>query len=200
MRLITQRALRALEDSRPIDIKRGATAAEKLAQRAQAIRALGRRTIANIIEIGEHLTAARNLCDHGQWLPWLEREFGWSDRTALNFIRVHEMSKSENFSDLSVPVSVLYLLARPSTPEAARREVFDRAERGDPPSHAEVEAAIEEAKSGAKPRARLPASLDPRPPAYDDIISEIIDLFKQLDRQAQTRCVLKLRQILTGRT
>jgi hypothetical protein len=52
------------------------------------------------------------------WLPWLDREFGWDERTALNFMRVHQLvGKNEKFSDLSLPVSGLYLLAAPSTPE-----------------------------------------------------------------------------------
>jgi hypothetical protein len=64
------------------------------------------------IEIGCRLAACKAELGHGNWLPWLDREFGWSDRTALNFMRVYEMvTKSEKFSDLSLPVSSLYLLA-----------------------------------------------------------------------------------------
>ena len=25
------------------------------------------------------------------WLPWLQREFGWTDRYALNYMRVYEL-------------------------------------------------------------------------------------------------------------
>jgi len=38
--------------------------------------------------------------------------------------------KSDKLSNLDVPVSGLYLLAAPSTPEEARAEVIDRAEQG----------------------------------------------------------------------
>jgi hypothetical protein len=55
------------------------------------------------------------------------------DRTALNFMRVYDMSKTENFSDLNIPLSSLYLLAAPSTPEKARTEIFDRATSGEAP-------------------------------------------------------------------
>ena len=60
----------------------------------------------------------------------MEREFGWKERTAQNFMSVYEMaqSKSANFADLSLPVSSLYMLAAPSTPEEARAEVIQRAE------------------------------------------------------------------------
>ena len=54
---------------------------------------------------------------HGNWLPWIEREFGWSGQTARRFIQVAEAaSKFNNLENLSVDVSGLYLLAAPSTP------------------------------------------------------------------------------------
>jgi Protein of unknown function (DUF3102) len=37
---------------------------------AQAIRALGKNVVRDIIEIGRHLTEAKQACAHGQWLPW----------------------------------------------------------------------------------------------------------------------------------
>src|SRR4051794_5421690 len=64
---------------------------DKLAEHAEAIRALGKQaienTIKNIIEIGERLVDVRdNHLDHGEWLPWLKREFAWSRQTADRFI------------------------------------------------------------------------------------------------------------------
>ena len=50
------------------------------AQHAEAIRVLGRQRVANVIEIGRRLTEAKALAGHGGWLPWLEREFGWTVR------------------------------------------------------------------------------------------------------------------------
>jgi hypothetical protein len=67
-------------------------------------------------------------------LPWLKDEFGWTDRTALNFIRVYGMAqKSERLSDLSFPMESLYLLAAPSTPEEVREDAVERAENGERP-------------------------------------------------------------------
>jgi hypothetical protein len=40
--------------------------------------------------------------------------------TALNFMQCHNFAKSGNLRDLSLPVSGLYLLAAPSTPDEAR--------------------------------------------------------------------------------
>jgi Protein of unknown function (DUF3102) len=76
------------------------------AENAEEIRKLGKRVGRDVIEIGRRLTGMKKLCGHGNWLPWLEREFGWTDRHALNYTRVYELSlKSENFSDLEIPVN-----------------------------------------------------------------------------------------------
>ena len=57
-----------------------------------------------MIEIARRLTERHEICGPGNWLPWLQREFGWTDRHALNYVRVYELSlKSENFSDLRSP-------------------------------------------------------------------------------------------------
>ena len=102
-----------------------------LAKHAAAIRRLGKRVVADVIEIGRLLTECKRTCRHGNWLPWLDREFGWTDDTALNFMRVYELSKSRNFRDLSLPLSGLYLLAAPSTPQEARDEIIERAQAGE---------------------------------------------------------------------
>jgi hypothetical protein len=101
-----------------------------LAQHAEVIRALGKRMIGDVIEIGRRLVDAKKICDHGEWLPWLEREFGWSDDTALNFMRVYEMDKSRTVRDLDLPMRALYRLAAPSTPEPVRQEILAEAQDG----------------------------------------------------------------------
>jgi hypothetical protein len=119
-----------------------------LADHADAIRALGKRVIADVTEIGRRLTEAKRIAGHGNWLPWLEREFRWTDRTALNFMRVHELAmKSETVSDLDIPVRGLYLLAAPSTPDEARAEVIARAESGEALSVADVARTVDEARN-----------------------------------------------------
>jgi hypothetical protein len=71
----------------------------------------------------------------------LEHEFGWSERTAQNFVRVFELqqTKSANFADLSVPLSALYLLAAPSTSEEACDEILQRAQAGERLSFRDVQ-------------------------------------------------------------
>lgn len=119
-----------------------------LAQNAEAIRTLGRRTVEGVIEIGRRLTESKKLCGRGNWLPWLEREFGWSRQTADNFINVYEANgKVPNFGNLlSLPLSSLYLLAAPSTPEAVCTEITGRVAAGEKVTAADVQSSIEAAK------------------------------------------------------
>jgi hypothetical protein len=103
--------------------------------------------------------------------------------------------KFENISNLSLPVSVLYRLARPSTPQAVRQDVIERLEPGEKVLVAEVEDTIAKAKAPTLPRPEA------KQPSYlpDDIIDQIVVLFKQLAHNEQNRCCLKLRAILQGR-
>ena len=120
-----------------------------LAENAEEIRKLGKRVGRDVIEIGRRLTEMKEICGHGNWLPWLQREFGWTDRHALNYMRVYGLSlKSENFSDLRISVSGLYLLAAPSTPPEAVDEVIERAKSGERQAHAEIKGKIDEIKRG----------------------------------------------------
>jgi hypothetical protein len=128
-----------------------------LAEHAIAIRSLGKQTLANVIEIGRHLVEAKAEAKKldEPFSSWLDREFEWTYRTALNFIRVYELaSKSENFSDLKLPVSAIYQLAAPSTPKEACDQIVERAQAGEI-SFREVERVIKAAK-GSKPRAKTP--------------------------------------------
>jgi hypothetical protein len=104
-----------------------------LAQHAEVIRALGKRVVHDVIEIGRRLTDAKARCGHGNWLPWLEREFGWGEDTALRFMQVAKTfgPNSAHVRDLELPMGGLYLLAAPSTPDEARDEVIERTEAGE---------------------------------------------------------------------
>ncbi len=109
-----------------------------VAEHADAIRVLARNVIANVVEIGRRLTEVNNRIEHGQWLMFLDREFGWSDQTARNFMHVFDLSNSKRVLDLDLPLRSLYLLAAPSTPSEVRDNIIEDAQRGEKPTHAEV--------------------------------------------------------------
>jgi hypothetical protein len=127
-----------------------------LAEHANEIRRLGKRVIENVIEIGRRLVDAKSRIAHGGWLLWLDREFGWTEQTALNFVHVYELtqSPSKNFLDLNIPVSGLYLLAAPSTPDEVRNEILSRAGKGEALSVGKVKDII----AGHKKKSGTPSS------------------------------------------
>jgi hypothetical protein len=154
-----------------------------LAENAEEIRKLGKRAVCDVTEIGRRLAEMKKICGHGNWLPWLRREFGWTDRHALNYIRVYELSlKSENFSDLGIPVSALYLLAAPSTPPEAVDEVIERAKSGERQAHAKIKGTIDKIKTakataaGIKPQRgsskKSPKAEGPTAPDQETLIAE----------------------------
>jgi hypothetical protein len=134
-----------VEEDEPMgDVK-----AEVLATHAIEIRGLCKRAFGDIVEIGRRLIEAKKICGHGNWLPWLEREFGWTDKTAQNYMNVATAAgKNENFSNLDLPVSGLYLLARPDTPAEVIEAIAERSGRGDTPKVADIRQMLTERAFG----------------------------------------------------
>jgi len=82
------------------------------------------------------------------------------------------MSKSSNCEDLNLPVSPLYLLAAPSTPEEVRTEVLDRAAKGEKVTHKEVKEAIGRARSAKVSTTKSAATVQPEQPEGKDVRDE----------------------------
>jgi hypothetical protein len=136
-----------------------------LAEHAAEIRRLGKRALADVIEIGARLTKCKPICGHNNWLPWLDREFGWEETTARRFMRVHKLAQSKSGKLPDLPVSAIYLLAAPSTPEPAKTEIIERAKAGEALRATEVKRVVERHKPPAsKPRkAKRAKAADPPP-------------------------------------
>jgi hypothetical protein len=167
-----------------------------LAEYAAEIHHLRKRAKEDIIEIGRYLDQAQKHAGHGTWLAWIEAEFGWSDQTARRFIHVYELSRDSKFNKLlssNLPLSALYQLAAPKTPEAAREAITERIEAGGKVSVAAVTEAVTKAKgkttepARVKPgagsgeqsieeRKRLMAALAAEPEASDLATAESTDL------------------------
>lgn len=105
--------------------------AQFVQEQTNEIKGLFRQSVENVLAIGRNLLKVKERLVHGQWLNWLEAEFDWTDRTALNFMNVAQQFKSENISDLNIAASALYMLAAPSTPSEAREEAITRAQAGE---------------------------------------------------------------------
>ena len=95
-----------------------------------------RTSLAKAIRIGGLLSEIKAGLQHGEWLPWLEANAPFSERTAQNYLKCHderERLKSANVADLS---GAYLLLAQPKkdtlTPaeQARLAELEIRIERG----------------------------------------------------------------------
>jgi hypothetical protein len=100
-------------------------------ERALFIRELGKRTAESMRAIGKALTEVKERLPHGEWLPWLEKEVGCSDRTAERFMAIHQNLKFDTLSNLEIDPSALHMIAAPKTPEPARQKVIERAKSGE---------------------------------------------------------------------
>ncbi len=123
---------------------------DELAQVAERIRARIRRTTEDIIQTGHDLIQVKAGLEHGEFLDWIETEFSMTDRAARNYMQAARWAedKSEIVSDL--PLTTIYMLASPSTPEPIRERVIADLEAGKKADHCQIEEEIREAKSRIK--------------------------------------------------
>ncbi|MGF1523898.1 MAG: DUF3102 domain-containing protein [Leptolyngbyaceae cyanobacterium] len=120
-------------------------------QKTGEIRERLRRSAQDIWEIGQRLVEVRAQLKHGQFESWLKNEFGWSRRTAYNFIGVYEaFRESASFAQIDIATSALYLLAAPSTPQSIREEFIERAERGEKITYKDLHRVIKSEKDAAE--------------------------------------------------
>jgi hypothetical protein len=128
--------------------------------RTLEIKSLVKRSAQDIIEIGLKLIEVKERLPHGMWGQWLDREFGWGQDTAHNFMRVS--IKFGNFPNLeNFGQSALYLLASPSTPDEAINEAIDRASRGETISHKMAKKIVMDHKGTEEPPTEQPPIVSP---------------------------------------
>jgi hypothetical protein len=107
------------------------------------------------------LIAVKRRVGHGNFLPWIEREFGMSDQAARRFMQVAANIADQIQQDVEFEPTVLYALAAPSTPPEVRTEIIARAKTGKAVTVSEVKA-LKKAKtaktrSGKQPSAKSTA-------------------------------------------
>lgn len=97
------------------------------------IRQTVKRTLEDLIVVGKDLLEVKAALPHGQFGHWLHAEFGWTERTARNFMTVALRfgPKTEMISDLHIAPTAAYLLAAPSASHEAFEEALQRAEDGE---------------------------------------------------------------------
>lgn len=128
--------------------------ATQLQETAARIRERLKKTVEDIIEVGNDLLAVKEALPHGQFGPWLKAEFGWGERTAQNFMSVAERFgvKTEIIADLTIQPTAAYLLAAPSVPDEARQVAFKRAEAGEKITTSVAKEILAETRKKKRPR------------------------------------------------
>jgi hypothetical protein len=75
-----------------------------------------RESLARAVKVGELLTEAKQLVKHGEWGKWITDNCQFSERTAQNYMRIHErfpeLAKAQPVADLTYREAV-GLLAEP---------------------------------------------------------------------------------------
>lgn len=123
----------------------------------------GRRvTLLCGIEIGHRLCEAKDMLQHGEWLPWLERETDMTDRTAQRYMRAFNeygaaqqsffgpVTNATTLSDLSISKALALL----SVPES-EREQFAADVDAEHLSARELEKAIRERDQAIREKTEL---------------------------------------------
>jgi hypothetical protein len=124
------------------------------------LKSLMRRSAQDIIDIGQKLTEVKEKLGHGNFRAWLRGEFSWSVRTAARFMQVATQFKCAKLAHLNIAVSALYLLAKPSTPEKARKQALEMAKEGEYITHTKAKAIISRNQEEAQPNSLKPATID----------------------------------------
>lgn len=106
---------------------------------AERIKLRLRRTAEDIIEIGRDLIAVKERLPHGQFLPWLEAEFGMGQSTADRFMQVAKVYGGKIPTVGNLSATALYELAAPKTPLEVREEVEKMIEAGEVVTKATVQ-------------------------------------------------------------
>lgn len=101
--------------------------------RAAAERIRGRMQLAaeSIIEVGRELIEQKKQLGHGNFLPWIEAEFGMSERNAQRYMQIATEFSSNTTRVSHLSFRALAALAAPSTQPEVRTEVLERAAAGE---------------------------------------------------------------------
>ena len=131
-----------------------AQVAERVRSSAEKIRSTVQKTIEDIIVVGQELLAVKESVGHGHFGAWVRAEFGWTERTAQNFMSVAERfgANPKLISDLTIQPTAAYLLAAPSAPDEARQQAIERAEAGEEITTSVAKEILAETRKKRRPR------------------------------------------------
>jgi hypothetical protein len=95
------------------------TLAEMANEAAEACATSARRTVEQAATCGRALLAAKEQCEHGQWMHWLRQNFDYDTSTARRYMDVAKCASVHNLADYNSVASVLRVLADERAAERA---------------------------------------------------------------------------------
>ena len=103
----------------------------------------------SVVATGRDLTKVKAKLEHGAFGRWLDAEFAMTVRTSQNYMRAADLADSKSETVSLLPATILFRLAAPSTPEAARDDVIARLENGEQLTTKDVNRVIQVARDEA---------------------------------------------------
>jgi len=96
------------------------TKVDRIRELAAELETLGKTALIKAIEAGTLLRECKQGLVHGQWLPWLEENFSFTDRTARRWMKVSEDAETGKLkSDTVSNLTEAYRITTESRPMAA---------------------------------------------------------------------------------
>jgi hypothetical protein len=107
--------------------------AQKIRYATARMRERMKRSLENILALGQDLLEVEKSLPYGEFGRWLDAEFAWTRRTAehLKSVACWLSASCEIISQLRILPTAAYLLAASSTPAIARQEALQRAGAGE---------------------------------------------------------------------
>src|SRR3954468_23436366 len=93
---------------------------------AERVRARHRQHVEAIIATGCELLRVKAALAHGHFGEWLAAEFGWTGRTARNYMAAAEHFRTRTETVSVLPPAVIYQLTARSTPQHLRDDIINR--------------------------------------------------------------------------
>lgn len=90
------------------------------------------------IKIGELLTTQKEKLKHGEWLPWIEHNMPFAERTARNYIRLYNERESLLRHQIADLTEAYKWLVEPNLPEIPFKTNPDPVEKSVPSAPAKV--------------------------------------------------------------
>lgn len=105
-----------------------------------------RSQIEAIIATGKDLHTVKEMLPHGDFMTWLQNEFGWSQKTANNYMNAADQFADKVQTIQKLAPTAVYALAAPSTPERTRAKIVKRLDAGEEVETAEVKKIVKKAR------------------------------------------------------